>query len=94
MAHEIYCRSIDDNSPHDDCRCIERVEFMANGAAHEAPPEMVYDHIVDDGKEFYVEHEGERTDVVAVENDDGENYIRTAPNDTKDDNLLNIQSCS
>lgn len=94
MAHEIYCRSINQNSPHDDCRCIDYVRFMANGASHKAPPEMVYDHIVEQGKEFYVEYEREKTEVVPVENSDGENYIRTAPNDTKNDNLLNIKSCT
>ena len=93
MASEIYCRSIDRTSSHDDCRSIDYVRFMSNGASHKAPPELVYEHIVDEGKEFYIEYEGEQTEIIPVENSNGENYIRTAPNDTKDDNLLNIKSC-
>ena len=94
MAQEIYCRSIDQSPPYDDCRCIDYVRFMANGASHKASPQLVYEHIVEEGREFYVEHGGEKTEVVPVESDNGDNYIRTAPNDTENDNLLHIDSCS
>ena len=94
MAQEIYCRSIDQSSTYNDCRCIDYVRFMANGASHKASPQLVYEHIVEEGREFYVKHDSKKTEVVPVESDNGENYIRTAPNDTEDDNLLNIDSCS
>jgi hypothetical protein len=93
MAQEITCRVIDDESPHDDCRCIEYVRFMANGVSHRAPPERVYEHIVNGDKKFYVEHKYKHIPVIPVENPNGENYIRTAPTDTTEENLLELPSC-
>ncbi len=52
----------------------------------------MYEHIETEGKQFYVEYDGDRTELEPVEQN-GTKYVRTAPNDTPEDNLLQLQDC-
>lgn len=91
--YEIICVDVDQNSEYDDCRCIERIGFPAEseGIATRTPAE-VYDMIEEDGHTIFVEHEGSETEVIADTHGDTK-YVRSSPNDTEDDNLLEQPSC-
>lgn len=85
------CVDIDDGSEYDDCRCIETIGYQYTDTVWESTPEEVHEKIKD-GKTFYVKHEGEKTELEAAERE-GTKYVRSEPNDTKDDNLLKQDSC-
>ncbi|MHC3379394.1 DUF3892 domain-containing protein [Haloarcula sp. H-GB5] len=93
MAYPIECVNIDDSSPHNDCRCITTIGIPSqSGGINTYTPERIHDRIEDEGDEFVVEYQGSRTEVIAV-TDGTTKYVRTEPNDTQNDNLLNLQRC-
>ena len=93
MAYRVKCVNKDDSSDYDDCRCITTIGIpRKGGGTNEYTPAKIYDRIENDGDEFYVEYQGSKTDLVAVEGENG-NYVRTEPTDTTDDNLLKQPSC-
>lgn len=92
MAYRVECVNIDENSDHDDCRCIEEIGIPAKrGDVNLYTPEEIHDRI-QSGDEFFVEHEGERTFLIPVDRE-GTKYVRTEQNDTSDDNLLQQDPC-
>lgn len=93
MALEVVCATAYESSHHDDCRCITTNGYQAlNSIVTETPAEMC-DKIEDEGREFYVEHRGSRTELEAVKDGSGTKYVRTEANDTEDANLLQLGSC-
>ncbi|MGB9955786.1 DUF3892 domain-containing protein [Haloferax prahovense] len=91
MALIVRCVDVDDHPQ--DCRDIEAIGFDADtGGIATRTPEEVYNLIENDGYEVVVEHEGAQTDVNAVKRGTTK-YVRSEPNDTKDDNLLKQDSC-
>ena len=91
---EIVCVDVDTSSDYyndGDCRCIDNIGYE-NIFRKEVTPAEMHDMIQDDGDEFYVWHNGEKTEVEA-ENRGNTKYVRTEPNSTKDDNLLHQDSC-
>jgi len=93
MAYPIECVNTDDSSIHNDCRCITTIGIPNEaGGTNTYSPERIHDRIENEGEEFYVEYQGTRTDVIAV-TDGTTKYVRTEPNDTPNDNLLNLGSC-
>lgn len=93
MAYPVECVNTDDASVYDDCRCITTIGIPSKGGGTNTyTPERIYERIVDEDDEFYVEYQGDRTDVIPVEGEDS-NYVRTEPNDTSNDNLLKQPSC-
>jgi hypothetical protein len=91
MALTVRCVNVDSNPT--DCRDIETIGFDAKeGGIATRTPEQVYDLIEKEGYNVVVEHNGTRTDVNAVKRGETK-YVRSEPNDTKDDNLLKQDNC-
>ncbi|WP_080509711.1 DUF3892 domain-containing protein [Haloarcula japonica] len=91
MALIVRCVNVDTNPQ--DCRDIETIGFDAEeGRIATRTPAQVYDLIEKEGYNVVVEHNGERTDVNAVKRGTTK-YVRSEPNDTKNDNLLKQDSC-
>ncbi|WP_079255061.1 DUF3892 domain-containing protein [Halococcus hamelinensis] len=92
MAYQLKCVNTEGSDP-DDCTEITTIGIPAQGGGTNTyTPERIHDRIKN-GEVFYVKHNGSRTDVDAVTESDGTKYVRTAANDTKDDNLLKQDSC-
>lgn len=93
MAYRVKCVIVDDASAYEDCRCISKIGIPKKGGGTNLyTPARIHDRIVEEGDEFYVEHNGEQTYLQAVERQ-GTKYVRTEANDTKDDNLLKQPPC-
>lgn len=91
--HRVKCVNIDKSSQYDDCRCIEEIGFRAEGGGTVTrTPAHVYDMVENDGDTVFVEHKGTTTEVIGATHGSTK-YVRTEPNDTKDDNLLKQPSC-
>lgn len=93
MAYPVECVTIDDSSEYDDCRCIELIGIPSkSGGTNTYTPARIHDRIEDEGHSFFVEENGNRAYLDAVERE-GTKYVRTEPNDTEDDNLLQQSTC-
>lgn len=91
MALPVKCVTVGQNPT--DCKDIKTIGFPAEGGGTATrTPAQVYDMIEEKGYSVYVEHSGTKTDVQAVK-DGTTKYVRSEPNDTKDDNLLKQSSC-
>lgn len=91
MALEVQC--VDVGSNPKDCRDIDFIGLPAQeGGIVSLQPERVYELIEDEGRDVVVEHQGYQTDVEGVKRGSTK-YVRSEPNDTKDDNLLKQSSC-
>lgn len=94
MAYKVKCIIKNDESDYNDCRCIKQIGIPAKGGGtNKYTPKQIHDRIKEEGDEFFVEHEGEKTYLRAVERE-GTKYVRTEPNDTPEDNLLKQPECS
>lgn len=91
MAFEVICATTDESSEYDDCRCITEIGYEVGDLTRKQTPARIHDKIKG-GTDFYVEYRSSKTYLVPVEND-GTKYVRTEPNDTKQDNLLKIGDC-
>ena len=93
VAYPVKCVNIDQTSQYNDCRCIESIGFPAEGGGTATrTPEQVYDMVENEGDKVVVEYEGEETEVHGATHGNTK-YVRTEPNDTKEDNLLQQPSC-
>jgi hypothetical protein len=92
-TYEVKCVNIDQSSDYDDCRCIKSIGFPTeSGGIGTWTPEEVYEWVENDGHKVVVKHNGSRTEVHGATHGSTK-YVRTEPNDTKEDNLLKQQSC-
>jgi hypothetical protein len=92
MSRQVTCITIDDGSSYDDCRCIEYIGYENNlGNTITKRKQEVHDDIKD-GKDYYILHNGTRTQLEAAGRGE-DRYVRTEPNDTERDNLLNQPRC-
>jgi len=55
-------------------------------------PSHIHKDIVQEGYTYHIEHEGAKTELIPVSTEETL-YVRTEPNDSKQDNLLNIDRC-
>ncbi|WP_165351495.1 DUF3892 domain-containing protein [Halogeometricum borinquense] len=91
--YTVKCVTTDDSSQYDDCRCIEKIGFPGkNSPTVTRTPTQVYDMIENDGDTVLVKYDGQTTKVIGATHGTTK-YVRTEPNDTKDDNLLKQPSC-
>lgn len=91
MALVVQCVNVENNPQ--DCRDIKRIGLPAEGGRIATrTPAQVYDLIEKEGRSVVVEHKGTRTDVNPVKRGSTK-YVRSEPNDTKEDNLLKQPSC-
>jgi hypothetical protein len=89
----VKCVNIDHGSDYDDCRCIESIGFPGKSTdTVTRTPEQVYDLVENEGETIVVEHNGSNTEVHGATHGTTK-YVRTEPNDTKEDNLLKQPSC-
>lgn len=92
MPREIVCVDTDPNGPND-CRCITRIGYAStSGGTNYRSREQAHDDIKERGIKYYVLHDGSRS-YAEARTRGGTKYIRTAPTDTKEDNLLKQPSC-
>lgn len=92
MAYRIKCVDIDKGSKHKDCRKIKFLGIpVEGGGVNRYTPAQMYDRISKE-EEFYVLKNGSKVYLVKVERE-GTKYVRTEPNDTENDNLLQQDSC-
>ena len=93
VEYEVQCVTKESDPDYPDCRSIAVIGIEASlGVTREKTPAEAYDKI-DDGHEIFVKHNGNRTRVMKAKMDDGTKYVKTEPNDTKDDNLLKQDAC-
>ena len=78
------------NEQPNDCRCITSVRTFS---AQDYPVRDVIHLIEDVGYTFYVTDSNLNISLVNVVEREGSKYIRTAPDDTPDDNLLKLPNC-
>lgn len=80
------------NPDYEDCRGIAEIGFPGERSdTVTRTPAQVYD-MIDNGDTVVVEHEGDETRVRRAKHEETK-YVRTEPNDTKEDNLLKQESC-
>lgn len=87
--YEVVCVDTDDSSQYDDCRCITRIGLDDGGWSTEyVTPGEAYDLVERRNKTIVV-------DGTTVEGNirNGTKYVRSQPNDSKDDNLLQQDGC-
>lgn len=90
--YEVKCVTRESDPDYEDCRGIARIgveRFLASTKMK--TPAQVYD-LIDRGNTVVVEHNGEETEVQKAKHE-GTKYVKTEPNDTKEDNLLKQESC-
>lgn len=91
--YEVQCVTMESNPNYHDCRGISTIGIEGNiSVTLQKTPAQVYEKI-EDGHTVVVEHEGTETEVIKATTEDGTKYVRTEPNDTKDDNLLKQDAC-
>lgn len=91
MALSVQCVDVGPNPS--DCTDIDHIGIPGRfkDVVKKTPSEM-YDLIEHEGRDVEVEHNGIRTSLQAIK-DGTTKYVRSKPNDTKDDNLLKQPSC-
>ncbi|MBW2293695.1 MAG: DUF3892 domain-containing protein [Deltaproteobacteria bacterium] len=88
MAEKVECIVKGDADQHSDCRCITSIRTDAQTYTRlEA-----HDRVKQSPGSIFVAQGGSKADLVAAERE-GLKYVRTEPNDTTADNLLNAPTC-
>lgn len=88
MAEKVTCIMRGDKDKYSDCRCITEIRTDAGRYTRlEA-----HNKVKNSPGSIYVEVPGSKANLVAAERE-GLKYVRTAPNDTKEDNLLKVKDC-
>lgn len=89
----VQCVNIDQGAQYDDCRCIKSIGFPTeSGGITTRTPAQVYDLVENEGHKVVVEENRTETEVHGATHGKTK-YVRTEPNDTKRDNLLQQSSC-
>jgi len=88
MAEKVKCIVKGDSSKYSDCRCITEIRTDARSYTRlEA-----HNRVKASPGSIFVAQGGSKADLVPAERE-GLKYVRTAPNDTTADNLLNAPKC-
>ncbi len=88
MAERVTCIVRGESHLYSDCRCITQIRTdAATYSRLEA-----HNKVKNSPGSIYTEAGGSRANLIPAERG-GLKYVRTAPNDTKDDNLLKVQDC-
>lgn len=91
--YKVKCVTRESDSDYPDCRSIAEIGFPGkNKPVVTETPSEVYD-MIENGDKVVVEHRGQETEVQQAITEDGTKYVRTEPNDTKEDNLLKQDAC-
>lgn len=88
MAERVNCIVKGESHLYSDCRCITQIGTSTRRYTRE----QAHDKVKISPGSLYVERGGSRANLVAVTRGTLK-YVRTAPNDTTADNLLNLPSC-
>lgn len=88
MAEKVTCIVRGEKDKYSDCRCITEIRTDAGRYTRlEA-----HNKVKNSPGSIYVEVPGSKANLVPAERE-GLKYVRTAPNDTKEDNLLKVKDC-
>jgi len=88
MRYEIVCTTRKENDSIDKIGYVEE-GGDTNQAKNVANKETINKMIQDGDAFFFTNRSGKKVDVIAVEND----YVRTKPDETQDNNLLHLRAC-
>ena len=88
MAEKVTCVVKGDSAKFSDCRYITQIRTDARTYTRE----QAHDRVKASPKSIYVEAGGSTAYLIDAVRE-GTKYVRTAPNDTKDDNLLKVKNC-
>lgn len=86
MAERVACVVKGDRHVYSDCRCITELRTATSRYTRTQAHDLVRSH----PGALYVEGGGSRSNVVPATRN-GLKYVRTAPNDTTADNLLQVR---
>lgn len=73
---------------YSDCRCITTLKTTTISFSRT----QAHDKVKANPGSLYVEKAGSRANLIAATRE-GLKYVRTAPNDMKEDNLLKVREC-
>lgn len=88
MAERVTCIVRGDRDKYSDCRCITEIRIDAGRYSRTE----AHNKVKASPGSIYVEVTGSKANLVPAERE-GLNYVRTAPNDTTADNLMNVKDC-
>lgn len=90
MAHswEVVCITIDEDSPHDDCRTIDEIGYKAPTLTIQGVDNTA-SKITSDLSGYHMMHDGSKLPLEAAK-DDTLLYVRTRDEDSPDDPLLGL----
>ena len=92
-TYVVKCVNIDQSSDHGDCQCIRSISFPRKSTdTVTQTPAQIYDWVENDGHTMIIEHDNSETEVHRATRRTTK-YVRTEPNNTKKDNLLEQTSC-
>jgi len=89
MAEKVTCIVKGEAHLHSDCRCI--TEIQVDGWKKYTRSEA-HDKVKASPGSIVVEGGGQTVDLLPAERE-GTKYVRTRPDDTKEDNLLKVKTC-
>jgi hypothetical protein len=90
---EIVCIEVDEDSDYDDCRAITTLGYRAP-SLRKKDSDVVGARIHQGHSRFHLEVDGERVQLQADRSDDVHFYARTLDEDSPEDPLLQLGSCT
>ena len=90
---EIVCIEVDEDSDYDDCRAITTLGYRAP-SLRKKDSDVVGARIHQGHSDFHVVVDGERVPLQADREEDVHFYARTLDEDSPDDPLLDLKSCT
>ncbi len=90
---EIVCITVDTDSEFTDCRAIEELGYLAPTLKRKSA-DVVGAQIHQGHREFHVDADGERLQLQADHDPAVNFYVRTRDEDSNDDPLLALRSCT
>jgi hypothetical protein len=90
MAEKVTCIVKGEAHLHSDCCCITKIKV---DGWHTYTREEAHDKVTTTPGSIVVEAGGNTVDLIPAKRGDTK-YVRTRPDDTKEDNLLKVQECA
>lgn len=88
MAEKVTCIVRGDKDKYSDCRCITQIRTDLKTYTRLEAHNQVKNY----PGSIYVDVGFSRSNLIPAERE-GTKYVRTAPNDTKEDNVLKVRDC-
>ena len=93
VSYQVICvtKKSTDGYSSGDCRVIDEIGYIFGNTLRRYRKSTIHDSI-ERGNRYYVKNGSTETDLIADERN-GTKYVRTEPNYTDSDNLLELSSC-